>query len=176
MLLRDRSQSPELSGAEEPDPSRRAFLKAGAAAGGGLLLTVVMPLDALAATTAVPGGDANLPSLNAYIRIAPDGMVTIMAKNPEIGQGMKTTLPMLIAEELDVPWEKVRIEQADNDPAKYGPQFAGGSFATPMNWEPMRRAGAAGREMLIAAAAQTWKCSTAPRKTTRPRMSPAAPS
>jgi isoquinoline 1-oxidoreductase beta subunit len=161
MLLRDRSQSPGPFDAEAPAPSRRAFLKAGAAAGGGLLLTVVIPLDALAATTAVPGSDANLPSLNAFIRIAPDGMVTIMAKNPEIGQGIKTMLPMLIAEELDVPWDKVRIEQADNDPAKYGPQFAGGSFATPMNWEPMRRAGAAGREMLIAAAAQTWNCSTA---------------
>jgi len=160
MLLRDRTR---LAGAEPDaaDPSRRAFLKASAVAGGGMLLTVTIPPAARAATAALAGGATNLPELNAYIRIAPDGVVTIIAKNPEIGQGMKTMLPMLIAEELDVPWENVRIEQADNDPAKYGPQFAGGSFATPMNWEPMRRAGAAGREMLIAAAAQTWNCSTA---------------
>jgi isoquinoline 1-oxidoreductase beta subunit len=157
MLLRDRSQfEPDLA-----DGSRRAFLKAGAAAGGGLLLSVTVPLAAQAATVVATGSDANLPSLNAYIRIAPDGFVTIMAKNPEIGQGIKTMLPMLIAEELDVPWDKVRIEQADNDPAKYGPQFAGGSFATPFNWEPLRRAGAAGRQMILAAAAQTWNCTTA---------------
>ncbi len=140
--------------------SRRAFLKAGAAAGGGLLLTVTIPLAAQAATTVIGKGQANLPSLNAFIKIAPDGIVTIMAKNPEIGQGIKTMLPMLIAEELDVDWKDVRIEQADNDPARYGAQFAGGSFATPMNWDPMRRAGAAGRQMLIAAAAQTWGCKT----------------
>ena len=142
------------------DASRRAFLKASAIAGGGMLLTVSMPLAAEAAIAASGPGASNLPSLNAYIRIAPDGIVTIMAKNPEIGQGIKTMLPMLIAEELDVDWKDVRIEQADSDPIRYGAQFAGGSFATPMNWEPLRRAGAAGRQMLIAAAAQTWGCST----------------
>ena len=118
--------------------SRRFFLKATAAAGGGLLLQASVPR----------AGRAQVPpaavSVNAFIRIAPDGIVTIMSKNPEIGQGIKTMLPMVIAEELDVDWEQVRIEQAPVDEAKYGRQFAGGSMATPLNYDPLRRVGAAG--------------------------------
>jgi isoquinoline 1-oxidoreductase beta subunit len=127
--------------------SRRAFLKASALAGGGLLLELRVP-SARAATSAT--GEA----LNAYIKVMPDGIVTITAKNPEIGQGVKTMLPMLIAEELDVDWNNVRIEQAIADGAKYAPQFAGGSTAAPLNFEPLRRVGAAGREMLVRAAAE----------------------
>jgi len=137
-------------------PSRRMFLKASATAGGGLLLQAVLPpviRPALAAEDGQPGDSA---PLNAFIRIAPDGEVTIMSKNPEIGQGIKTMLPMVIAEELDVDWKNVRIEQARLDEAKFGRQFAGGSMATPLNYEPLRRVGAAGRQMLIAAAARQW--------------------
>ena len=161
LLDRDTPNATAPDSLEPQGAARRAFLKASAAAGGGMLLSVTIPLAAEAAMTTVGQPNSTAPALNAYIKIAPDGIVTIVSKNPEIGQGIKTMLPMIIAEELDVPWEKVRIEQADNDPAKYGAQFAGGSFATPMNWEPLRQAGAAGREMLMAAAAQTWGCTTA---------------
>jgi isoquinoline 1-oxidoreductase beta subunit len=132
--------------------SRRAFLRAGVAVGGGLLLDFSLP-GVLGAreNSAQPGS-----TLNAFVQISNDGAVTIMSKNPEIGQGIKTMLPMLIAEELDVDWARVRIEQALSEPARYGVQFAGGSRATPLNWEPLRRVGAAGRQMLISAAAQIW--------------------
>lgn len=141
---------------------RRAFLRLTALGGGGMLLAVYFkPEEALA--QGLPTGPL-APS--AYIRIDPDGIVTITSKNPEIGQGVKTMLPMLIAEELDVDWKDVRIEQAGLDPDKYGAQFAGGSTATPLHWEAMRQVGAAARQTLVAAAAQTWgvpasECTTA---------------
>src|SRR5580692_2447768 len=142
--------------------SRRAFLQATVAAGGGLLLHATLPPLARAAAAAATSETA---ALSAYIRIAPDGIVTIVSKNPEIGQGIKTMLPMVIAEELDVAWDDVRIEQAPFAPAKYGRQYAGGSRATPENYDPLRRVGAAGRQMLVAAAARIWnvapaECST----------------
>jgi isoquinoline 1-oxidoreductase beta subunit len=130
--------------------SRRTLLRAGVLAGGGLMLSATIPGIARAAT----GGGA--ATLNAFVTIAPDGTITIVGKNPEIGQGIKTMLPMLVAEELDADWSKVAIVQGDSDAKKYGPQLAGGSFATPMNWIPMRQVGAAGRAMLVAAAAKRW--------------------
>lgn len=141
--------------------SRRTLLKAGALAGGGLMLTASMPMIAKAATAA---GSSDT-TLNAYVSIAPDNTITIVGKNPEIGQGIKTMLPMLIADELDADWEQVRVTQADFDPQKYGFQFAGGSFATPMNWMPMRQVGAAAREMLVAAAARRWDADAASLRT-----------
>ncbi len=130
--------------------SRRAFLKVSALVGGGLLLDFHLP-NVQAAGSAGAG-----EALNAFITVMPDGIVSIRAKNPEIGQGVKTMLPMLIADEFDVDWKNVRIEQALADGVKYGPQFAGGSTATPINWEPLRRVGAAARQMMLQAAASTW--------------------
>ncbi len=128
--------------------SRRDFLKASAVAGGGFMLNL---------NTAQAAGNTAPAGLNAYIKIAPDGIVTIAAKNPEIGQGIKTALPMIIADELEVDWKDVRVETAAFDPEKYGQQNAGGSTAIPRNWDLMRRVGAAGRQMMVSAAAKTWK-------------------
>ena len=135
--------------------NRRAFLQVTALAGGGILVaTYLDPLTGVLAQGQQAPANAFVP--NAFVKITADNVVTIMSKNPEIGQGIKTSLPMLIAEELEVPWEDVRIEQADLDPTKYGRQNAGGSTGTPRNYDPLRRVGAVVRQMLVAAGAQTW--------------------
>jgi isoquinoline 1-oxidoreductase beta subunit len=131
--------------------SRRTLLKTGAAAGGGLFLSWGLKANGAAAKTASP------MTLNAYLRVAPTGEITIFGKNPEIGQGIKTMLPMVIAEELEADWSKVAIQTAPTDARLYGGQSAGGSFSTPANYDPLRRVGAAGKQMLVAAAAATWK-------------------
>jgi isoquinoline 1-oxidoreductase beta subunit len=132
--------------------NRRSFLQMSALAGGGFALSLYSsPLAVAQAPTAPPD-----LTPQAFIHIAPDGVVTIMARASESGQGMRNMLPMLIAEELDVDWKAVRVQQAELNEKIYGHQFSGGSANTPQGWEPMRRVGAAGRQLLIAAAAETW--------------------
>ena len=132
--------------------NRRSFLQLSVLAGGGLALGLYEHPRAVSQEPERP------PDLDprAFIRIGTDGVVTIMARASESGQGMRNMLPMLIAEELDVDWKDVRVQQAELNEKIYGTQFSGGSANTPMGWEPMRRVGAAGRELLVAAAAQTW--------------------
>ena len=125
---------------------RREFLKLTGLVGGGLMLSFALPRAAAKQAAA-----AQLQP-NGYLRIDADG-IRLYAKNPEIGQGVKTSLPMIVAEELDVAWEDVEVVQAPIDRGAYGMQFAGGSMSVPMNWTPLRRAGATGRAMLVAAAA-----------------------
>lgn len=133
---------------------RRQFLRASALVGGGFLLAAY--LDPLTGDVALAEPAADFEP-NAFIRISPDGKVTIVAQNPEIGQGVKTMLPMIIADELDVDWKAVHIEQGSLDTVHFTNQYAGGSTATPNHWMGMRRVGAAARAMLVAAAAQIWK-------------------
>ena len=125
---------------------RRSFLKVTALAGGGMMLGVCHVAEAAAVTFAP----------NAFVRIEASGAVTIVARNPEGGQGIKTALPMLIAEELEVDWQQIVIEQAAGDGATYGRQFFGGSSATPSGWVEMRQVGAVARQLLITAASDTW--------------------
>ena len=163
-LLANMPDESDPSGQTPAGGSRRAFLKATAAAGGGMLLSLHLP--GFASAAAADEAQGAPVRVTAYVSIAPDNVVTIMAKNPEIGQGVKTMLPMLVAEELDVDWSQVRTQQADLNPALYGNQHAGGSTSTPQNWDPLRRAGAAARQMLVTAAAKRWnvaegECETA---------------
>lgn len=155
MSPQDLDRAPRSIGANttESGVSRRTFLTASAAVGGGVMLNFSIPAFAQREGSA-PEAAA---TLNAYIRIAPNGETFIVNKNPEIGQGIKTSFPMIIAEELDVAWKDVRAEDAEVDPKKYGAQFAGGSLSIPMNYEILRRTGAAARLMLVTAAARTWK-------------------
>ncbi|HVF15860.1 MAG TPA: molybdopterin cofactor-binding domain-containing protein [Steroidobacteraceae bacterium] len=131
--------------------SRRSFMKVTGIAGAGLVLAFYVGEG-----TAIAAAKGEFAP-NAFVSIAPDGTITIMAKAPEIGQGVKTALPMIVAEELDADWSKVKVVQAPINPAVYGRQSAGGSRAIPTNWEPLRQAGASARAMLVAAAAKEWR-------------------
>ncbi|HVG54060.1 MAG TPA: molybdopterin cofactor-binding domain-containing protein [Vicinamibacterales bacterium] len=133
---------------------RRTFLQVTTVAGGGLMIALYTP-EMLAQRGGGPG-NAVLPLASNYITINPDNTFTIVAQNPETGQGIKTALPMLIADELDVDWKQVTIKQADYDNTKYISQTEGGSRAIPTHYTRMRQAGAGGRALMIAAAAQQW--------------------
>ncbi|OYU14753.1 MAG: isoquinoline 1-oxidoreductase [Alphaproteobacteria bacterium PA4] len=126
--------------------NRRQLLVAGAVAGGGMWLGLAPAGAAMAEAQA----------LNPWVRIGGDGSITIVSHNPEIGQGIKTSIPMLVAEELDVDWATVRIEQALANSKVYGRQVAGGSMATTLQYDALRRVGAGARALLVAAAAAEW--------------------
>jgi len=139
---------------------RRSFLRVSSLAGGGIMLGLATLPEADAQGPGGPGGAkgpvVNTTNPNNFIKIASDGTITIIAKNPDVGQGIRTMLPMLIAEELDADWSTLKIEMTDLDGTKYAGQIAGGSTATPTNWVPMRQVGALGRALIVSAAAQTW--------------------
>jgi len=127
--------------------SRREFVAAGVAAGAGLVVGFYLP----------HGGKRSKEvfSPNAYVRITPENKITIVVARSEMGQGIRTALPMILAEELEADWKQIEIEQAGAS-TLYGDQTTGGSASVRTTWDPMRKAGAAAREMLISAAALTW--------------------
>lgn len=129
--------------------SRRDLLKSGG-------LVVAFSFTGSSLVRAAAELDGAETELNAWIRIDDDGTATLLATNPEIGQGIKTALPMILAEELDIPWERVRVEQAPVDAELYGRQVAGGSMSVRLAWQPLRTAGATARTMLVNAAAIHW--------------------
>lgn len=139
---------------------RRSFLKASAAVGGGMMLNFSWLAGCTPPTTeealAMP---KEWFELNSFIRIGENGAVTLMAPNPEFGSNVKTSMPMILAEELDIDWKKVIVQQADFFPERFDRQFTGGSQGIRMGWKPLRTAGATARQMLVNAAAQTWKVS-----------------
>jgi len=138
--------------------SRRGFIRTSALAGGGMLIGFNF-LTACKDEVKPPVDIANLNfnDFNAYIKIADNGYVTIFSPNPEIGQGVKTSMPMIVAEELDVPWEHVHVEQAGLDTDKYRGQVAGGSQSIRQNWDVLRQTGATAKQMLVNAAAAKWQ-------------------
>jgi isoquinoline 1-oxidoreductase beta subunit len=139
--------------------NRRAFLKTSALAGGGLMIgfswLASLETNAIGrARLVMPKGWTDL---NGFLKIDESGIVTIMSPNPEGGQNVKTSMPMIVAEELDVDWKNVMIEQAPLNTKLYTRQFIGGSLAIRSGWPGLRIAGAAARYMLIEAAARAWK-------------------
>ena len=138
---------------------RRSFIKISAAASGGLVVGFNWLLSCKSLN--YKNSQKSIPNdwfkINGYIRISKNGMVTILSPNPEIGQNVMTSMPMILAEELDVAWESVRVKQGKLDEDSFqNPQFAGGSLSIMKGWDPLRIAGAAGRFMLMKAASNDW--------------------
>lgn len=144
--------------------NRRDFLKLGLTASGGLLLG--FNWSKASAFEAVSDAEiaAGLVDFNSYLSISSDDVITIFSPNPELGQNIKTSFPMIVAEELDADWKKVKVVQAHLD-KKYERQLTGGSGAIPHSWERLRKAGATARQMLMEAAAKRWKVSADKLKT-----------
>jgi isoquinoline 1-oxidoreductase subunit beta len=142
---------------------RRSFIKVSTLAGGGIMISLYTGSELLAQGNPQAAPAPTPINPNTYIKIHPDNTFTIVAKNPETGQGIRNALPMIIADEFDVDWKQVKIEQADLD-AKYGAdagipnvrQNEGGSTAIPQNYMGMRNVGATARAMMVTAAAQSW--------------------
>ena len=136
---------------------RRSFLKCTALAGGGMMIG----FSWLASCKPSPEQIKNMPKewfdINAYLKIGDNGLVTIMSPNPEIGQNVKTSMPMIVAEELDTAWEDVIVEQAPLNTDLFTRQLAGGSQSIRQGWESLRMAGASARHMLKEAAAEAWQ-------------------
>ena len=137
--------------------SRRNFLKTSVLAGGGMLIGFNL-LSACRPEAIVPVdiSKLNFNDFNAFIKISEGGYVTIFSPNPEIGQGVKTSMPMIIAEELDVSWDKVSVAQGLYDPVNYQRQVAGGSQSIRFGWDALRQTGATTKQMLVNAAAAKW--------------------
>src|SRR5690606_28757733 len=139
---------------------RRSFLKVSALAGGGMVLSFSWLAGCKPTTEeellAMP---KEWFELNSYIKIGETGVVTLFSPNPEFGSNVKTSMPMILAEELDTDWKNVMVEQADFYPERYDRQFTGGSQGIRQGWKPLRTAGATARAMLVAAAAKTWNVS-----------------
>ena len=133
--------------------NRRSFLKVSAAGGAGLMLQFSW-FSGLAQDSATPAEAAF--DLNAYIKMNEDGTVTIFSPNPEIGQNVKTSMPLIVAEELDVAWDQVSVEQAPLDTKKFSRQIAGGSQSIRAGWNGLRMAGATARYLFVSAAANLW--------------------
>lgn len=135
---------------------RRQFLKASALAGGGMMLSFSWLAGCKPTAEEALAMPKEWFELNSYIKIGENGVVTLMAPNPEFGSNVKTSLPMILAEELDVDWKHVIVEQADFFPERFDRQFTGGSMGILLGWKPLRTAGANARQMLKEAAAKTW--------------------
>lgn len=137
--------------------NRRSFLKSSTLAGGGLMISFTW-LSGFKYDDKLNESDLPLQwnELNGYIKITSDNLIKIINPNPEFGQNVMTSFPMIVAEELDVEWKKIVVEMGPHDSVKLGPQFTGGSNSVRMYWKPLRQAGATARLMLMQAAAQTW--------------------
>src|ERR1700736_7019481 len=142
---------------------RREFIRTGAAIGGGLLVSLHPPLAR--GTSEASAAEEKDFALNAFVRIGTDESVTVISAHSEMGQGIYTSLPMLLNEEVQADWAQIRVEAAPVDKVYnhpvFGMQMTGGSTTTPGEWEHYRKMGALARTMLVAAAAQQWKVDAA---------------